>query len=113
MLRVSLREAVRDREREEGGGAVTMATAQERLPEGRFVLTGSVRQFGGRLRVTACLSNTRTETDVWTDAFSRDVTEDTLFEVQAEIAAQVADSVDRVVSSPPGWGKGASNSRTS
>ena len=81
--------------------AIKTLSAREHSRGARFVLTGSVRRTGNHLRVTVCLSNTVTETDSWTQAYSRDLTPDTLFAVQAEIATQVAASVDRIVSSRP------------
>ena len=53
----------------------------------RYVLEGSVRRTGDRLRVTAQLSETETGTHLWADRFDRDMAD--IFLVQDEIVSQI------------------------
>jgi adenylate cyclase len=57
----------------------------------RYVVEGSVRRAGDRLRVTAQLINAETGHHVWADRYDRDLKD--LFAVQDEIATQVAATV--------------------
>jgi TolB-like protein/DNA-binding winged helix-turn-helix (wHTH) protein/Tfp pilus assembly protein PilF len=56
-----------------------------------YVLEGSVRKSGGRLRITAQLIDGATSAHVWSDTYDRDVND--IFGVQREIAASVADAM--------------------
>lgn len=51
------------------------------------VLEGSVRRAGGRVRVTAQLIDTRTNTQSWAERYDRDVTD--VFAIQSDIAQQI------------------------
>lgn len=55
------------------------------------VLEGSVRKSGDRVRITAQLIDTRTDTHLWSDTWDR--TLDDIFAVQDEIAADVAEQL--------------------
>jgi adenylate cyclase len=55
------------------------------------VLEGSVRKAGNRLRITAQLIDTRTQSHVWASTFDRDL--DDVFAVQSEMAKHVADAL--------------------
>ena len=55
------------------------------------VLTGTVRQSGGQLRVTVKLVDTKTEENIWAKTF--DKTESDVFAVQREIAQSVAEGL--------------------
>ncbi len=63
----------------------------------RFVLEGSVRRMGDRLRVTAQLIDSETGGHIWAEQFDRP--QDDLFEIQddlvMEIAAALGDAVNR------------------
>jgi adenylate cyclase len=63
----------------------------------RYVIEGSVRKAGGRVRVTAQLINSETGHHVWAERYDRDLTD--IFELQDEltrrIAATVAPELDR------------------
>jgi adenylate cyclase len=63
----------------------------------RYVIEGSVRKAGNRVRVTAQLINTETGHHIWAERFDRDLTD--IFELQDEltrrIAATVAPELDR------------------
>lgn len=56
-----------------------------------FVLEGSVRRAGNRVRVTAQLVDAATSTHVWSETYDRDL--DDLLAVQSEIARSVAGSL--------------------
>jgi TolB-like protein/Tfp pilus assembly protein PilF len=53
-------------------------------PEARYVLGGSVRRAGGRIRVTVRLGDARTGVSIWAERFDRSLGE--LFAVQEELA---------------------------
>ncbi len=57
----------------------------------RYVLEGSVRRAGSRLRVTAQLIDAETGTHVWADRFDREMVD--VFLVQDEIVSQIAAKV--------------------
>ncbi len=53
-----------------------------------FVLTGSVRQAGNRLRITAQLTDARTEVQAWTARYDREIAD--IFAVQDELTLTIA-----------------------
>ncbi|WP_282022464.1 adenylate/guanylate cyclase domain-containing protein [Ruegeria faecimaris] len=55
-----------------------------------FVLEGTVRQAGDRLRVTARLIDTQSRAQVWSEAFDEKLTTANLFDVQSRITERVA-----------------------
>lgn len=58
----------------------------------RYVLTGSMRKAGTRIRITTSLAETDTGTQVWTDRFDG-VTED-VFDLQDAITANVVGAIE-------------------
>jgi non-specific serine/threonine protein kinase len=56
-----------------------------------FVLTGSVRRSGNRLRITVQLIDTRTDFPLWSERFDREMAD--VFAVQDEIARMIADAL--------------------
>ncbi len=62
-----------------------------------YVLTGTLRRAGARLRVNAQLVDTRTDFPVWSERFDREMKD--VFEVQDEIARKIAEAL-RVTLSP-------------
>ena len=54
-----------------------------------FILEGSVRKAGNRVRITAQLIDARSDTQVWSEAFDREL--DDIFAIQSEIAATVTE----------------------
>jgi TolB-like protein/DNA-binding winged helix-turn-helix (wHTH) protein/Tfp pilus assembly protein PilF len=56
-----------------------------------YLLDGSVRRSGSRVRVTAQLVETRGMTSLWTDSYERDVGD--VLSVQADVARQIARSL--------------------
>jgi len=56
-----------------------------------YVLTGSVRRSGNRLRITAQLVDTQTDFPLWSERFDREMQD--VFEVQDEIARKIAQAL--------------------
>lgn len=56
-----------------------------------FVLTGSVRRSGNRLRISAQLVDTQTDFPLWSERFDREMQD--VFEVQDEIARKIAEAL--------------------
>jgi TolB-like protein len=61
-----------------------------------YVLEGSVRRQGNKVRVTGQLINARTDEHVWAKAYDRDVTD--IFAIQGELAQAIADALQAVLS---------------
>ena len=76
--------------------AVTPAQIGQQLGAA-YVLTGSLRRAGTRLRINAQLIDTRTDFPIWSDRYDREMRD--VFEVQDEIARKIAESL-RVTLSP-------------
>jgi serine/threonine protein kinase/Tfp pilus assembly protein PilF len=62
-----------------------------------YVLTGTLRRAGARLRISAQLVDTRTDFPVWSERFDREMKD--VFEVQDEMARKIAEAL-RVTLSP-------------
>ncbi|HUF23127.1 MAG TPA: protein kinase [Vicinamibacterales bacterium] len=62
-----------------------------------FVLTGSLRRAGNRLRINAQLVDTQTDFPLWSERYDREMAD--IFEVQDEIARKIAEAL-RVTLSP-------------
>jgi len=62
-----------------------------------FVLNGSLRRAGSRLRINAQLIDTRTDFPLWSERYDREMQD--VFEVQDEIARKIAEAL-RVTLSP-------------
>jgi non-specific serine/threonine protein kinase len=62
-----------------------------------YVLTGTLRRAGARLRITAQLVDTRTDFPLWSERFDREMKD--VFEVQDEMARKIAEAL-RVTLSP-------------
>lgn len=76
------------------GKDISIPEIAERLNVG-FVLEGSVRKFGNKLRITAQLIEARSDTHLWSETYDRTV--DDLFAIQDEIsAAIVAAAMERL-----------------
>jgi len=56
-----------------------------------FVLTGSLRRAGTRIRINAQLIDTQTDFPVWSERYDREMKD--VFEVQDEIARNIADAL--------------------
>ena len=75
---------------------VTAAHVGQQL-KAAFVLAGSIRRAGNRLRITAQLVDTQTDSLVWSERYDREMAD--VFEVQDEIARQIAQAL-RITLSP-------------
>ncbi len=62
-----------------------------------YVLTGSIRRAGDRLRINAQLVDTRTDFPIWSERYDREMKD--VFEVQDEIAHKIAEAL-RITLSP-------------
>src|SRR3954447_455138 len=58
----------------------------------RYVLEGSVRKVGQRVRITSQLIDTSTGTHLWADRYDRDLTD--IFSVQDDITSRVAAAIE-------------------
>ncbi|MEY2490115.1 MAG: adenylate cyclase [Verrucomicrobiota bacterium] len=56
------------------------------------ILEGSVRRAGGKVRVTAQLIETRTNTHVWAETYDRELAD--VFAIQSDIAQQIATALE-------------------
>ncbi|MGW8368312.1 MAG: tetratricopeptide repeat protein [Gammaproteobacteria bacterium] len=56
-----------------------------------YVLEGSVRQSGDRIRITAQLNDGETGKHIWSQTYDRELTPENFFETQSEIARHVVD----------------------
>src|SRR5207302_10662204 len=63
----------------------------------QYVLAGSLRRSGNRIRITAQLVDTKTEFPLWSERFDRELQD--VFEVQDEIARKIAEAL-RITLSP-------------
>ncbi len=65
--------------------------------DAKYMLTGSIRRAGSRLRITVQLVQTRTGQSVWAERYDREMKD--VFEVQDEIAISIAQAL-RITLSP-------------
>jgi serine/threonine protein kinase/Flp pilus assembly protein TadD len=75
---------------------VTPAQVGQQL-KAAYVLTGSLRRSGNRLRITTQLVDTSTDFPLWSERYDREMKD--VFEVQDEIARKIAEAL-RVTLSP-------------
>ena len=61
-----------------------------------YVLEGSVRREGNKVRVTGQLIDARTDEHLWAKAYDRDLTD--IFAIQGELAQAIADALQAVLS---------------
>lgn len=61
-----------------------------------YVLEGSVRRAGERLRITAQLIDARSDTHLWSNIWDRSLSD--IFSIQEEIAEDVADEMEATIS---------------
>ncbi len=76
--------------------SVTPAQIGQQL-KAAYVLTGSLRRAGNRLRITTQLVDTQTDFPLWSERYDREMKD--VFEVQDEIARKIAEAL-RVTLSP-------------
>ncbi|HYN16264.1 MAG TPA: protein kinase [Terriglobales bacterium] len=75
---------------------VTPAQIGQQL-KAAYVLAGSLRRSGNRLRINAQLVNTNTDFPIWSERYDREMKD--VFEVQDEIASKIAQAL-RITLSP-------------
>ncbi len=73
------------------GRSVHMKQVAEELGVG-YVLEGSVRKGGGRVRITAQLNDTATGSHIWAERYDRDLAD--VFAVQDEITAAIVAAIE-------------------
>ena len=61
-----------------------------------YILTGSVRRSGERLRIAAQLVDARDDDHLWAETYDRDVVD--LFDIQADVATSIISAVDDRIS---------------
>ncbi|MDP3073098.1 MAG: protein kinase [Opitutaceae bacterium] len=61
-----------------------------------YLLEGSVRRVGNRVRVTGQLINARTDEHVWAKSYDRELTD--IFAIQAALAAEIATALSAAIS---------------
>ena len=76
--------------------SVTAAQVGQQL-KAAFVLAGSIRRAGNRLRITAQLVDAQTDSLLWSERYDREMAD--VFEVQDEIARKIAEAL-RITLSP-------------
>ncbi len=74
------------------GSGLDLVEVGDRL-QVSYILTGSVRQSGNKVRITTELVNAFDGTQVWSEVFDRNYNASDLFETQDEIAKHVAISI--------------------
>jgi len=72
------------------GGTTPVKEIAERL-DVTYVLEGSVRKAGDRIRITAQLIDARTDTHVWSETYDRDF--DDIFTIQDEISNSIVEQL--------------------
>jgi TolB-like protein/Flp pilus assembly protein TadD len=78
------------------GVAVDIAAIRQRLGV-RFVVEGSLRKMGRRLRVSAQLIDSESESTLWAERYDR--SQEEIFEVQDQVASAIASTLEgRIVS---------------
>ena len=69
----------------------------------RYLLEGSTRQEGARIRIIARLVVAATEVHAWSDVYERTTAD--MLSVQAEVAGHIAHAITRQITSPSQHGK--------
>ena len=77
------------------GQNLTASEIADRLDVG-FVMEGSIRRMGERLRITATMIDARTDTQLWSESFNREFGD--VFAIQDAIATQVVDRLELQIS---------------
>ncbi|MDA0348065.1 MAG: tetratricopeptide repeat protein [Verrucomicrobia bacterium] len=62
----------------------------------RYLVEGSVRRVGNRVRITAQLIDASTDQHLWAQNYTRDL--DDIFAIQTEIAKEIADKLETILS---------------
>ena len=70
------------------GKDIDIATMAEQMSV-RHILEGSVRRSGDRVRITAQLIDTKDSSHLWSEAYDRAYSAESLFEIQSEVARAI------------------------
>ena len=62
------------------------------------ILEGAVQRAGKRVRINVQLIDGRTDTNIWSDKYDRELSPETIFDIQSEITRVIADALDSVLS---------------
>lgn len=62
------------------------------------ILEGAVQRAGTRVRINVQLIDGQTDTNLWSDKYDRELSPDTIFDIQSEITRVIADALDTVLS---------------
>jgi adenylate cyclase len=73
-----------------GGNAIDLEDAARQLGA-QYLVEGSVRRMGGRVRITAQLLETETSSHVWAERYDQDLTE--LFAIQDELVRKIVSTI--------------------
>ncbi|MFW6010790.1 MAG: efflux RND transporter permease subunit, partial [Gemmatimonadota bacterium] len=60
----------------------------------RWVLEGGVQEMGEEIQVNAQLIDPRSDTHAWAESYRRDLTAESLFDLQSEITQQIAQALE-------------------
>lgn len=90
-LEVLSRTSVRQYE----GTDKTVARISRELGGVDAVLEGSVRRAGERVRITTQLIDAGRDAHLWSESYDRELTTEAIFDIQADIAARIADALER------------------
>ena len=63
-----------------------------------FILEGGVQRAGSEIRINAQLINARNDEHLWAETFDRELTTESLFSIQSEIARAIAAALDATLS---------------
>jgi TolB-like protein/DNA-binding winged helix-turn-helix (wHTH) protein/tetratricopeptide (TPR) repeat protein len=74
----------------------------------KYLLEGSIRRSGSRMRIIAQLVETRSMANIWSDSYERDVGD--VLAVQKEVARQIARSLEPTLAPPAANGAGTPRS---
>lgn len=78
------------------GRDISIAEIAERLNV-VYVLVGSVRKAGNRVRITAQLIDARSDSTIWSEPYDRELTAQDIFTIQGEIAAEISEELGVVL----------------
>ena len=60
----------------------------------RYAVEGSVRRAQDRVRITAQLIDATTDVHVWSESYERDLSPSNMFDIQSDIARQIANALE-------------------
>lgn len=69
------------------------------------ILEGSVRKSGNQVRISAQLIDAATDSHLWSDTYERELTAANVFDIQSQIANDIAESLNAVLDLGDGTGR--------